>query len=191
MKIVLLVMTNGDSTVYDTAKWISSVQFSLCCFVFASQTFLFLLCFYDFQFELTPFSGHSNVHWMSFYITCVLISRTSSINDWVRPPLKPSKHRIPSDVIEIFVIVQLCTWSGRPEINIHLKFWFRIIFNWTIGVIRMRSLFHQIILLSYSEKSTTVHIVNMTVTLFPERYIVAYIYAMTEASNFLPLDIWI
>ena len=46
--------------------------------------------------------------------TCVLISRTSSINDCANPPLNPSIHRMPNDVIEIFVIVQLCTWSGRP-----------------------------------------------------------------------------
>lgn len=47
-------------------------------------------------------------------LTCVLVSRTSSMNDCARPPLKPSIHRIPSDVIDIFVMVQLCTWSGRP-----------------------------------------------------------------------------
>lgn len=61
-----------------------------------------------------------NVFWRVFgekqiIITCVLMSRTSSIKDCCKPPLNPSKQRIPSDVIEIFVIVQLCTWSGRPK----------------------------------------------------------------------------
>lgn len=45
-----------------------------------------------------------------FFLTCVLMSRTSNIKDWVSPPLKPSKHRMPNDVIEMFVIVQLWTW---------------------------------------------------------------------------------
>lgn len=47
--------------------------------------------------------------------TRVFISRTSSIKDCSNPPLKPSAHLTPSDVIDIFVIVQFCTWSGRPE----------------------------------------------------------------------------
>ena len=41
-------------------------------------------------------------------------SRTSREKDWVRPPLKPSEHLMCSDVVEMLVIVQLCTWSGRP-----------------------------------------------------------------------------
>lgn len=48
--------------------------------------------------------------------TCVFMSRTSSMNDCCSPPLNPSMHRMPSEVIEMFVIVQLCTWSGRPAI---------------------------------------------------------------------------
>lgn len=48
-------------------------------------------------------------------LTCVLRSLTSSINDWNNPPLNPSEHFTPSEVIEILVIVQFCTWSGRPE----------------------------------------------------------------------------
>lgn len=47
------------------------------------------------------------------------MSRTSSINDWVSPPLKPSKHRMPNDVIEMFVIVQLCTYVEFFEKNVY------------------------------------------------------------------------
>lgn len=47
-------------------------------------------------------------------LTCVLISRTSSMNDWVRPPWKPSVQLMLNDVIDTFVMEQFCTWSGRP-----------------------------------------------------------------------------
>lgn len=63
-------------------------------------------------------------------LTCVPMSRTSNMNDCANPPLKPSIHRIPSDVIEIFVMVQLCTWSGRPGTNTCIQlfcYWIQLV----------------------------------------------------------------
>lgn len=48
-------------------------------------------------------------------VTWVLMSRTSNMNDWVKPPWKPSVQLMLSDVIETFVMEQFCTWSGRPR----------------------------------------------------------------------------
>lgn len=100
MEIVLLLKMNADSTVYDTSEWISSLRFFCAILVSAHHNHLFIT--------------HCSC---VMIITCVFMSRASIMNDCVRPPLNPSEHRIPSDVIEIFVIVQLCTWSGRPEIQ--------------------------------------------------------------------------